>query len=153
MPSILDMPFMENVEGDMRTTAASATPQPEHRSTSRSTILIVDDEQYVRQVTAKLLEDAGYRVLVATSGKDAIMTAQEHIGPIRLLLCDVVMWRDNCREIARQLTSVRPTMKVLYMSGYVGHATEFVLTPDCHFLAKPFSQNELLVKIQTVLDP
>ena len=77
------------------------------------TILVLDDEDITRAIVVRTLKHAGYRVLDAKGGQEAIKTAKEHIGPIRLLLTDIVMWKENGRQVADAISPSRPTMKVL----------------------------------------
>ncbi|TLY37092.1 MAG: response regulator [Nitrospirae bacterium] len=119
------------------------------------TILVIDDEEPIRELVVNMLQGAGYNVLAASSGKAAIAISKDYIGSIRLLLTDVVLWRENCREIARQISAARPTIKVLYMSGYVDYSigSSSVLDSTCEFIAKPFTSDQLLDKVRAVLEP
>ena len=118
------------------------------------TILLAEDERLVRVLAQKVLERAGYRVLVATGGTEALAVAEHHDGPIHLLLTDVVMPEMNGRELARRLTAVRPGVRVLYMSGYADEAVaqHGVLDPGTAFLQKPFTPEALAKKVRGVLD-
>lgn len=84
----------------------------------QGTILVVEDEDSVRRLTARVLWEHGYRVLTAKDGETALETSRAHEGPINLLLTDIVMPRIKGNELARQLRQERPEMRVLYMSGY-----------------------------------
>ena len=77
-------------------------------------------------------------MLEAKGGQEAIKTAKEHIGPIRLLLTDIVMWKENGRQVTDAIIPSRPTMKVLYMSAFVGHASD-LLEKNASFITKPFT--------------
>src|SRR5438128_2412903 len=118
------------------------------------TILVAEDERLVRVLAQKVLERAGYRVLVGAGGADALALAERHDGPIHLLLTDVVMPEMNGRELARRLTAVRPGVRVLYMSGYADEAVaqHGVLDPGTAFLQKPFTPEALAKKVRGVLD-
>src|SRR5437667_1891766 len=118
------------------------------------TILVAEDERLVRVLAQKVLERAGYRVLVGAGGADALALAERHDGPILLLLTDVVMPEMNGRELARRLTGVRPGVRVLYMSGYADEAVaqHGVLDPGTAFLQKPFTPEALAKKVRGVLD-
>ena len=118
------------------------------------TILVAEDERLVRVLAQKVLERAGYRVLVGAGGADAMALAERHDGPIHLLLTDVVMPEMNGRELARRLTAVRPGVRVLYMSGYADEAVaqHGVLDPGTAFLQKPFTPEALAKKVRGVLD-
>src|SRR6266550_6057633 len=118
------------------------------------TILVAEDERLVRVLAQKVLERAGYRVVVAVGGADALALAERHAGPIHLLLTDVVMPEMNGRELARRLAALRPGLRVLYMSGYADEAVaqHGVLDPGTAFLQKPFTPEGLAKKVRGVLD-
>ena len=121
------------------------------------TILVVDDEPEVCQLARDCLVAAGYEVLDATDGEEALRTAEAYTGAIHLLLTDVVMPRQNGVELAGRLTRLRPETKVLYMSGFavVGAQPELLsgpgLEPGDPILAKPFSCETMMRKIREVL--
>jgi PAS domain S-box-containing protein len=118
------------------------------------TILLVEDEDVVRGLARKILEAAGYLVLEANGGADAVRLCQEHEGPIHLLLTDVVMPSTSGREVAEQVTLLRPTIRVLFMSGYTDAAIVHhgILDSSVEFIQKPFSPSTLAKKIREVLD-
>ena len=116
------------------------------------TILLVEDEDALRELAYTLLTDSGYSVLQADHPDRAIEIARTHNGPIHLLLTDAVMPGMNGRVLAEQLTRVRPEMKVLYMSGYTGFTHPGVLDPEMTVLQKPFTREALLRKLHEVLD-
>lgn len=122
------------------------------------TVLVVDDEADVCELARDCLVAAGYRVLEARDGEEALRIAEGHPEPIHLLLTDVMMPRLNGVELAGRLTRQRPEMKVLYMSGFavVGAQTEQLsgpgLQPGDPILPKPFSTEALIRKIREVLD-
>jgi two-component system, cell cycle sensor histidine kinase and response regulator CckA len=118
------------------------------------TVLVVEDEDQVRTLTAKLLETRGYRVLSAASAADAIALAEGHEGPIDLLLTDVIMPHVNGRQLAEKLRGIRPRIKVLYTSGYPRNiiAQHGVLDEGVRFIAKPFSLRELSIRVRGALD-
>ena len=137
------------------TKAMAALPRPTpRRATGSETILVVEDEEPLRRLTRRLLETAGYTVLSAADGEEALLTCERHMGDIALLLTDVVMPRMNGRLLAERLTKTRPALKVLYMSGYTDDTTlrHGVLDAGTQFLAKPFSEAELTRKVRAVLD-
>jgi signal transduction histidine kinase len=118
------------------------------------TVLLVEDEGAVREMCAKLLGELGYRVLHASNGKEAIAVSRDHMGPIDLLLTDVVMPEMNGGELATQLILHHPEMRVLFTSGYtedviVHHG---VLDDGVSFLGKPYTLPVLARKIREVLD-
>ena len=118
------------------------------------TILIAEDESMVLQMTKRMLEMQGYKVLTADKPSKAIQMAQEYIDEIHLLLTDVVMPDMNGRDLARKLLSYYPQLKTLFMSGYTANviAHHGVLDDSLHFIQKPFKMDNLTVKIREVLD-
>jgi PAS domain S-box-containing protein len=118
------------------------------------TILVVEDNDEVREVTVRILSRQGYRVLEASQGLDAFLISAEHDGPIHLLLTDVVMPKMSGRELAKTLMSIRPRIKVLYMSGYTDNAIVHhgVLETGMDFIQKPFAVDVLARKVREVLD-
>jgi CheY-like chemotaxis protein len=117
------------------------------------TILVAEDEQIVRVLIRKVLEQAGYTVLVAGGGAEALQVAARHTGRIHLLVSDVVMPGMSGRELARRLLEARPDTKVLYLSGYADDAVERhgVLDPGTAFMQKPFSPSALALRVRDVL--
>jgi DNA-binding response OmpR family regulator len=116
---------------------------------------LVEDEEMVRKLACTVLEKNGYRVLEAPNGEEALRIAQEHSAKqIHLMITDVVMPRMSGRELADCLESVRPEMKVLYMSGYTDDAIihHGVLDPGIAYIQKPFAPDVLALKVREVLD-
>jgi PAS domain S-box-containing protein len=124
------------------------------RAHGRETILLVEDEPAVRGLVHEALRLNGYNVLVARHGIEALLTGAKHMGPIHLLLTDVVMPQMSGPEVAEKLTVVRPEIKVLYMSGYPDHPvfSQGGVKRDTAFLQKPFTPNVLTQKVREVLD-
>ncbi len=120
----------------------------------RETVLLVEDEPGVRRLVNETLRLHGYTVLEARHGIEALLTGAKHMGPIHLLLTDVVMPQMSGPEVAEKLASVRPEVKVLYMSGYPDHPTfsKGGLDTDRSFLQKPFTPTALAQKVREVLD-
>ena len=118
------------------------------------TILLVEDEDIVRRLARQILQQAGYHVLVASCGEEAMRLCRERSEPIHLLLTDVVMPETSGKEIARCLTSLRPATRVLFMSGYTGQAIVHhgVLDANVEFIQKPFMPVALARKVREVLD-
>ena len=118
------------------------------RASSGETVLLVEDQDEVRTLTLRILEREGYLVLPAASGRDALELAASHASPIHLLLTDVVMPGLSGREVAEQLTAIRPGTRVLFMSGYTDNviAQRGVLDPGMAFLSKPFTPETLAAK-------
>ncbi len=120
----------------------------------RETILVVEDAEMVRTLAERILDHYGYQVLVADSARDALQLAEQHDGPIDLLLTDVVMPHVSGRELAAQLTDVRPDIKVLFTSGYSQNiiARHGVLDEGLHLITKPYSLQSLASRVREVLD-
>ena len=118
------------------------------------TILLVEDEAAVREVARRILERHGYQVLAAESPHDALLLAQSRREVIHLLVTDVVMPRMSGAELAQQLSVGRPTLKVLYVSGYTDGSIEShgVLEPGVSFLQKPFTSDSLASKVRSMLN-
>lgn len=118
------------------------------------TVLLVEDEELVRNLTAEILRESGYHVLEAKDGSAALMLAKQHDGEIQLMLTDVVMPQMSGRELAEQLATIRKDMRVLFMSGYTDDAIVLhgVLDEGTPFIGKPFSPNALARKVREVLD-
>jgi PAS domain S-box-containing protein len=115
------------------------------------TILLVEDEEVVRNLTRTVLQRSGYRVLEASDGLEALQLSDRHTGPIHLLVTDVVMPHMNGRDLAQQVTRRRPATKVLYMSGYTGPANELP-GADAAFIPKPFAPDALARQVRALLD-
>ena len=118
------------------------------------TILLVEDEDVVRSLVSKILQDNGYRVLAASRSEEAFLISGRHEDPIHLLVADVVMPGMSGRELAERLVSLRPLMKVLYISGYTDDAVvrHGVQAASMAFLQKPFTPAALLHKVREVLE-
>ncbi|GAB4420520.1 MAG: hypothetical protein Fur0044_17460 [Anaerolineae bacterium] len=119
------------------------------------TILLVEDEEAVRQLARRILLREGYTVLEAQNGEAAIQTLREHPHPLHLLLTDIVMpGRMNGQELSNLITRTHPQVKVLYMSGYTDNipVPEGEDDPMKAFLAKPFTPGGLVRKVRELLD-
>jgi signal transduction histidine kinase/ActR/RegA family two-component response regulator len=132
-------------EGDTAPTGAA------HGS---ETILLVEDEGPVRELTRRCLEQRGYAVLHAASAEEAIDLLSGHGGPLDLLLTDVVMPGASGPDLARRLTGERPDLQVLFVSGYPDDSpgSAGLLEPGAPFLQKPFTADTLARKVRDVLD-
>ncbi len=117
------------------------------------TVLVVEDEDAMREVTTRILTRNGYQVLGAASGAEAIERALEHPGRIDLLLTDVVMPHLLGKDVAEQIAALRPEIRVLYMSGYAHPAltSQGTLDADVSLVEKPFSEQTLLARIDEAL--
>jgi PAS domain S-box-containing protein len=116
------------------------------------TVLLVEDEESLRSLTRTLLEQTGYTVLEGKDVRQALEIARQHRGPIHLLLTDMVMPGMIGRELAEEVASIRPEVRVIYMSGYMGFTRHGMLDSDASFLPKPFTQDALLRKVHEVLN-
>ena len=118
------------------------------------TILLVEDEVTLRELVRHYLQNQGYVLLEATSTEQALQISNSHSGPIHLLLTDVIMPGMNGRELAERISSARPELKVLYMSGYTENAIGHngLLEAGLHLLQKPFTLLALKAKVREVLD-
>jgi PAS domain S-box-containing protein len=117
------------------------------------TILLVEDDDQVRIVAQEILQNNGYTVIEARSAGEAILHSEQHVGPIHLLLSDVVMPQMSGPELAKRLANARPSMKVLCMSGYTDDSIvrHGVLEAHLAFLQKPITPDSLTVRVREVL--
>jgi CheY-like chemotaxis protein len=118
------------------------------------TVLLVEDEEVVRNLGVRILEGSGYRVMHTGNGDEAIALAREHGERIDLLLTDVVMPGMSGRELANRLTRIHPETRVLFTSGYTDNAIVHhgVLDEGVSFIGKPYSPSALAKKVREVLD-
>ena len=118
------------------------------------TILVVEDEPALLDLSKLLLELQGYRVLAAGSANEAIRLAEEHSEGIHLLMTDVVMPEMNGLDLAKKLLSLHPHLQCLFTSGYTANviAHHGILDEGVHFIQKPFSRKDLTAKIREALD-
>jgi two-component system, cell cycle sensor histidine kinase and response regulator CckA len=137
----IELPAVEQTPDDLE------LPDEKRAPRGTETILLVEDEDPVRRVVETMLKRHGYQVLASASSKDALAAAEQHRGTIDLLITDIRMPGMSGRKMAECLVTVRPDMKVLYVSGYGDAAAE----SDVHFLQKPFSTEELATKIREML--
>ncbi|OGG56641.1 MAG: hypothetical protein A3F84_08440 [Candidatus Handelsmanbacteria bacterium RIFCSPLOWO2_12_FULL_64_10] len=118
------------------------------------TLLLVEDDELVRNLVGMILRRCGYAVLEASDGQEALRVSGCHPGPVHLMVADVVMPRMNGHELAQRLTPLRPEMKVLYISGYANDADvrQDALEGDIHLLQKPFTPEVLARRVREVMD-
>ena len=135
---------LEPVDGPVHTRSLRGT----------ETVLVVDDAPAVRTAVRAVLERHGYVVVEAPSGEAALQLAMKYRGPLDLLITDVVMPGLSGRDVAGNLSSQRPGVRVLYMSGYADDAIvrHGVLEPGIRFMQKPFAPDALAQKVREVLD-
>jgi PAS domain S-box-containing protein len=119
------------------------------------TILLVEDEPLILKIGSRVLESLGYTVLTASTPGEAVRLAREHAGEIHLLVTDVIMPEMNGRDLAKNLLSLYPGLKRLFMSGYTADviAHHGVLEEGIHFLQKPFTREVLAEKVRQALTP
>lgn len=128
---------------------------PEGAPGASETVLLAEDDDEVREMTADILGKAGYTVLSATNGARALELGRRFKGPIHVLVTDLVMPTMNGRELARRLRPLRPDTKVLYVSGYVRDeaARSAIAGEDAAFLPKPFTPTALVAAVSGLLLP
>jgi signal transduction histidine kinase/ActR/RegA family two-component response regulator len=139
---------------DAAPTIADRGPRPAAVAGGTETILLVEDEEGVRELARDILRASGYTVLEARNGAEALLLCERHQGPLDLLLTDVVMPRMSGRELAERLASLRPDLSVLYMSGYTDDAVirHGVLGAGTAFLQKPFTPAALVQRVRETLE-
>jgi CheY-like chemotaxis protein len=131
---------------------AEGSDERPRATTTGETVLLVEDEEIVRALGERVLENAGYTVLVAANGAEAIALAERQETGIDLLLTDVVMPGMSGPQVAKRLTALRPGLRVLYTSGY---AEDDVWTNGGNgdgFIAKPFTPELLRRKVAEMLE-
>ena len=134
-------------------TPAPAQPLPETAATTGSeTVLLVEDQDAMRTAVQRILGSAGYRVIVAASGAQAIAAAQSHPDPIDLLLTDVVMPEMPGNRLAERLRALHPSLRVLYMSGFAQpFLGQSMHLEDVDLIEKPFTAPALLARVRRAL--
>ncbi len=145
--------YLPRVDDVMPDTAPLADSSKEGTLTGSETVLVVEDEPGVRELVRKVLERGGYRVIMAATPTEALEIVKTANDPIDLLMTDVVLPEMSGRVLAGQIALTRPTLRVLYMSGYTDNAIVHhgVLDPGTPFLQKPFTPQVLLRKVRSVL--
>jgi PAS domain S-box-containing protein len=148
------LPAVEATTAPVRPDAAQPTAETTG-DRPHETILVVEDEDALRHVTTRILTRAGYRVLAATGGEQAVHICQSDPAAIDLLLTDVIMPKMLGNEVAARIQEIRPDLPVVYMSGYAQPVlTENgTLQSGVTIVEKPFTSRELLHRIHTVLHP
>jgi two-component system cell cycle sensor histidine kinase/response regulator CckA len=135
-------------------TALEPSSRPESWPRGTETVLVVEDNDMVRNLAIRILVAQGYNVLEASRGTVALGTVRTYAGAIDLLLTDVVMPEMSGRTLMERIREIRPGLRVLYMSGYTDNviAHHGVLEPGTPFLPKPFTPQVLAQKVRAVLD-
>lgn len=144
--------YLPRVEGAVET--AEAVVASDDLPRGAETILLVEDEEGVRELAREILESSGYKVLEAANGAEAVTICDDDDCSIDLLITDVVMPHMDGRQVAERLTAIRPQLRVLFMSGYTENAIVHhgVLDKGANFIAKPFSAEDLARKVRELLD-
>jgi two-component system, cell cycle sensor histidine kinase and response regulator CckA len=127
---------------------AEDRPAPSGSLRGTETVLLVEDEEALRDFTATALTQNGYTVLTAERPDRAIEIARQHQGPIDLVLTDVIMPGMNGRALAESLAAIRAEIRLVYMSGYTGFTHPELVDSDVILLAKPFTREALLRKVR-----
>ena len=144
--------YLPRIEGD------GAVPQteiaPEEKLEGTETILVVEDDDTVRELVQRIFHEYGHSVIEACNGEEGLQICAQQAGEIDLLLTDVVMPGMNGPELAEYVTSMKDGIKVLYMSGYADRAISHngLVKEEIQFLQKPFTPDELLRKTRASLD-
>jgi CheY-like chemotaxis protein len=118
------------------------------------TILVVEDEGRVRQLAQRILQLAGYTVLTAGNGGEALRLLGRYDGPVHLILTDMVMPGMTGKDLVARIGDIAPRMKILFTSGYTGDAVRHdgLLDQGAPFIGKPYTAAELTRKVREVLD-
>ncbi|MBI4401007.1 MAG: response regulator, partial [Nitrospirae bacterium] len=134
--------------------AVESEKAPADAPNGTETVLLVEDEPGVRTLVRDTLRQHGYTILEARHGIEALLINNEHVGPIHLLMTDLVMPQMSGREVANRMVPSRPNLRVLYISGYTEDAVihHGVLNPGTAFLQKPFTPDAVARKVREVLD-
>jgi CheY-like chemotaxis protein len=131
-----------------------AAPDTREHGGNGELVLLVEDEDGIREVARRILERRGYRVLTAADGPEAVELARAYDGPIDLLITDVIMPRMLGKEVAERVLSLRPGTPVMYMSGYaqpiLGEGEN--VPRDMVLVEKPFTEHVLLTKAREALN-
>jgi signal transduction histidine kinase len=146
------LPRTDETAADERATPiSSAAVKPN----GRLTVLLVDDDPAVAAAAKRALERVGYHVFATPNGREALGVLERHTGPIDILVTDLVMPEMGGRELARRVTASRPSVRVLYTSGYTAEAMnqQAVLEPHDAFLGKPFTPDSLLRAVDGLAAP
>jgi CheY-like chemotaxis protein len=120
-------------------------------SRGNGTVLLVEDEEAVRELAGEFLRTSGYHVIVGKDGLDALEKAEQESRAIDVLVTDVKMPRMRGTELAQRLKRAHPRMKIVYMSGYLEHDSEEDFVANAAHLQKPFSRESLLKKMREAL--
>jgi two-component system cell cycle sensor histidine kinase/response regulator CckA len=142
------LPRVDGAGEGEETIASSSVPQ------GTELILLVEDEEQVREILRHILEGQGYQVLSASNGEEALSISQDLERDIKLMITDVVMPQMSGRELAERMQALRPNLPVLFMSGYTDDAIvrHGLLDAKLNFIQKPFDADAAARKVREVLD-
>ena len=144
--------YLPRVDQPAETMGAESRPKNVQRGSE--TILLVEDDPQLRELSSSVLAHCGYKVLIAGQPEDALAICRSNQRDIRLLITDVIMPSMNGRQLAEQILQISPDVRVLYISGYTNNAIVHygVLDAGLWFLPKPFTLSALIAKVREVLD-
>lgn len=144
------LPILEGAHQDEEKEPAVAAPS----SRGSETLLVAEDEEIVRSFMKKILERAGYKVIVAADGEEAVEKLRENKEDISLILSDVIMPKKNGREILDEARRIKPSIKVVFISGYTANVMheKGIFEEGMDFITKPFVKDKLLRRVREVLD-
>lgn len=133
---------------------AEKKEQSTHLLTGKETVLIAEDDEHVRRLARKILEEYGYTVLEAADGEEAVHVFQKQANAVDIALFDIIMPKKNGKAAYEEIRAIRPEIRALFISGY---STDVIskkgaLEEGVHFLSKPVAPHDLLVKIRAILD-
>lgn len=142
LPLVADAEADSGLQGDARIMEAGRG----------ETLLLVEDEIAVLELSVKILERLGYKVIPAATPEAALQVAEEHIDEIEFLITDIIMPEMNGQELAARLLKQKPELKCLFMSGYTDDiiARNGILEDEIDFIQKPFSMKEIAIKLRTI---
>ncbi len=136
-----------------RAERAGADIQAKPAICNHETVLVVEDEPAILQLSKSMLEKLGFQVLIADSPSEAFRRAKEYSGELHLLMTDVLMPEMNGQDLAKHMLTIYPQIKLLFMSGYTNEviAHRGILKDGMHFIQKPFSTNDLAAKVREAM--
>ncbi|MGC1966093.1 MAG: PAS domain S-box protein [Candidatus Acidiferrales bacterium] len=145
--------YLPRIEDEQTARGRDGKSDAQELPRGSETVLLVEDEKGVRELAREYLELTGYTVIAAEDGHTALELAAMHVGPIQLLMTDVVMPGISGRELAGRVKTIRPEIKVLFMSGYTDQAVVHhgILDTDAALLQKPFTMAALAAKLREIL--
>jgi two-component system cell cycle sensor histidine kinase/response regulator CckA len=145
--------YFPEMKGEARDTETA----PKHLSKSLEgdeTILLVEDEDMVRDMAVRILKEKGFTVLASAKGEEAMTLSQQYQGPIHMMVTDIVMPGISGKKLVQEIKKSRPDLKVLYISGYTDEiiSQQGLLDKNIEFLQKPFLPEKLLTTLRNILD-